>query len=162
MNASLVRHLPGNGGFLDFKGASMCNSPTAIASTAIASTSIASVKGASTSIASTKGASTKGASNKGASKKNIPSRKKSVMKKKKKRWWSRFLDLFKRKEKKRHSSQDTYSLPNPSTYKTKEELRTLRRLTYSTINLPSNGRGSVSKRASLDGFHSDVEVHSFE
>lgn len=82
----------------------------------------------------------------------------------KKSWWKRFLGLFKRKTRKTKAplSQDGFEPRVPSSYKPKEELRSLRRSTYSTISLPSSGRGSVSRRVGLDGFHSDVESLSVD
>lgn len=59
-------------------------------------------------------------------------------------------------------SRDGFEPHVPSSYKPKEELRSLRRSTYSTISLPSSGRGSVSRRVGLDGFHSDVESLSVD
>lgn len=82
----------------------------------------------------------------------------------KKSWWKRFLGLFKRKTRKTKAplSRDGFEPHVPSSYKPKEELRSLRRSTYSTISLPSSGRGSVSRRVGLDGFHSDVESLSVD
>lgn len=82
----------------------------------------------------------------------------------KKSWWKRFLGLFKRKTRKTKAplSRDGFEPRVPSSYKPKEELRSLRRSTYSTISLPSSGRGSVSRRVGLDGFHSDVESLSVD
>ena len=82
----------------------------------------------------------------------------------KKSWWKRFLGLFKRKTRKPKAplSRDGFEPHVPSSYKPKEELRSLRRSTYSTISLPSSGRGSVSRRVGLDGFHSDVESLSVD
>ena len=82
----------------------------------------------------------------------------------KKSWWKRFLGLFKQKTRKTKAplSRDGFEPRVPSSYKPKEELRSLRRSTYSTISLPSSGRGSVSRRVGLDGFHSDVESLSVD
>ena len=82
----------------------------------------------------------------------------------KKSLWKRFLGLFKRKTRKTKAplSRDGFEPHVPSSYKPKEELRSLRRSTYSTISLPSSGRGSVSRRVGLDGFHSDVESLSVD
>ena len=82
----------------------------------------------------------------------------------KKSWWKRFLGLFKRKTRKTKAplSRDGFEPHVPSSYKPKEELRSLRRSTYSTISLPSSGRGSGSRRGGLDGFHSDVESLSVD
>lgn len=137
------------------------------------------VSGSHVSGSRVKGASVKGASVKGASAtatatashvKSATARdtrryskdtqgKEKKRKGTKKSWWKRFLGLFKRKTRKTKAplSQDGFEPHAPSSYKPKEELRSLRRSTYSTISLPSSGRGSVSRRVGLDGFHSDVE-----
>ena len=83
-------------------------------------------------------------------------------KKKKKSWWSRFLQLFRKKRRAQNplSISRDVSQPFDSTYTTKEGLRRMKRpsipLSYSTISLPTAQRGSVSKRTSLDGVHSDI------
>ena len=113
-------------------------------------------------------ATAKGAVVKGASTKETRLSKDTQGKEKrkgaKKSWWKRFLGLFKRKTRKTKAplSRDGFEPHVPSSYKPKEELRSLRRSTYSTISLPSSGRGSVSRRVGLDGFHSDVESLSVD
>lgn len=83
-------------------------------------------------------------------------------KKKRKNWWSRFLQLFKKKKRIQNplSVSEEFSQPFDSSYTTKEGLRLMKRpsipLSYSTISLPTAQRGSASKRTSLDGIHSDI------
>lgn len=70
--------------------------------------------------------------------------------------------LFKKKKRIQNplSVSEDYSHPFDSSYTTKEGLRLMKRpsipLSYSTISLPTAQRGSVSKRTSLDGIHSDI------
>ena len=83
-------------------------------------------------------------------------------KKKRKNWWSRFLQLFKKKKRIQNplSVSEEFSHPFDSSYTTKEGLRLMKRpsipLSSSTICLPTAQRGSASKRTSLDGIHSDI------